>query len=131
MYPLHARRTFSRSVFLVAGIYGIATLLPLYFLEARLARDFPPPVSHPEQYYGFIGVALSWQLVFLIIAHDVRRYRILMLPAVLEKLSFGLAAVLLFTVGRVAAPVVAAGAVDLLFAGLFALAFRATPADGG
>ncbi len=117
---------FARRVFTVAGAYGLVTLPPLYFLEARLARDFPPPVSHPEQYYGFIGVALAWQIVFLLIAHDVVRYRPLMVPAVLEKLAFGVAAVVLFAQGRVAEPVVFAGGLDLLFALLFGAAFWRT-----
>ena len=120
------RFPFARRIFLVAGVYGLVTLFPLYFLEARLARDFPPPVSHPEQYYGFVGLALTWQLVFLVIAHDVARYRLLMLPAVLEKLSFGVAAVALFVLGRVAEPVALAGAIDLVFALLFALAYWAS-----
>jgi len=117
---------FAKRLFVVAGAYGIVTLTPLYFLEAQLARDFPPPVSHPEQYYGFIGVALAWQVAFLIIARDVRRYRLLMVPAVLEKLAFGVAAVVLFAQGRVAEPILAAGGIDLLFAGLFAVAFWQT-----
>ena len=57
---------FSARVFLGAGIYGVVVLLPQYFLEEKLARDFPPPLTHPEHFYGFIGVALAWQLVFLI-----------------------------------------------------------------
>jgi hypothetical protein len=32
-------------------------------------------------------VALAWQVAFLIIARDVQRYRLFMLPAILEKLS--------------------------------------------
>ena len=77
---------FCSRVFFGAGIYGIAVLLPQYFMEAKLGRDFPPPLTHPEHFYGFIGVALAWQFVFLLIAHDVPRHRLLMLPAILEKL---------------------------------------------
>ena len=51
-----------------------------------------------------------------------------MLPAVLEKVTFGVAAVLLYTNGRVAGSLVAGGIVDLVFAMLFALAFYATRA---
>jgi len=56
---------FAKVVFLVAGIYGLIVLLPLYFMEAQTGRDYPPPITHPEYYYGFIGVAVAWQLVFL------------------------------------------------------------------
>jgi len=39
------RHRFSARVFLGAGLYGVAVLLPRYFLEERLARDFPPPLT--------------------------------------------------------------------------------------
>lgn len=120
------RNKFSARVFLVAGVYGVVVLLPQYFLEGKLGRDFPPPITHPEQFYGFIGVALAWQFVFLMIAGDVRRYRLLMLPATLEKLSFGIAAVVLFAQHRAAAPVAVVGAIDLLLSVMFLLAFRAS-----
>ena len=124
---MNKQHTFATRVFLGAGLYGIAALLPQYFLEAKLARDFPrPPPTHPEHFYGFIGVALAWQFVFLIIARDVQRYRLLMLPAILEKLSFGVAALVLLAQGRVAALVAGAGVIDLLLAVFFVLAFRAT-----
>jgi hypothetical protein len=117
---------FCSRVFLGAGIYGIAVLLPQYFLEAKLGRDFPPPLTHPEYFYGFIGVALAWQFVFLLIARDVQRYRFLMLPAILEKLSFGGASLLLYAQGRVAAFVTGVGIIDLLFAVFFLLGFLAS-----
>ena len=53
---------FARWVFLVAGVYGVLVVLPQYSLEARIARDFPPPITHPEYFYGFIGVALAWRV---------------------------------------------------------------------
>ncbi len=117
---------FARRVFLVAGVYGLLVVLPRSSLEARIARDFPPPITHPEYFYGFIGVALAWQVAFLLISRDVRRYRVMMLPAILEKITFGVAAVLLYANGRVAGSLVAGGIVDLVFAVLFAFAFHAT-----
>src|SRR5262245_30026543 len=100
--PLGIKRyTFARRVFLVAGIYGLLALLPQYFMEDALSRHFPPPFTHPEQFYGFIGVAVAWQWAFLFIAHDVRRFRLFMLPAILEKVSFGAATVVLYSQGRV------------------------------
>lgn len=123
---MNKQNEFSAGIFLGAGIYGVLVLLPQYFLEERLARDFGPPLIHPEHFYGFLGVALAWQFVFLIIARDVQRYRLLMLPATLEKLSFGVAALLLYAQGRVAAFVAGAGIIDLLFAAFFAQAFRAS-----
>jgi hypothetical protein len=120
------RYKFSAWVFCGAGIYGVVALLPQYFLEEKLGRDFPPPLNHPEYFYGFLGVALAWQLVFLLIARDVERYRLLMLPAIVEKLSFGLAVVILHAQGRAATLVAVAGVIDLILALLFWLAFRAS-----
>lgn len=51
-----------------------------------------------------------------------------MLPAVLEKLAYGVATVLLYANGRIALAVIAGGVVDFVFAALFTLAFRATRA---
>lgn len=117
---------FAARVFRIAAIYGILALAPQYFLEAKVGRDYPPPITHPEHFYGFLGVALAWQLAFLVIAKDPVRYRPFMLPAIAEKLAFGLAAPLLVLLGRAAAPVALFGAIDLVLAALFFAAFRAT-----
>jgi hypothetical protein len=118
--------TLARRVFTVAGVYGILVLLPQYFMEDRVGRDYPPPITHPENFYGFIGVALAWQVVFLIVGRDPVRYRLLMLPAVLEKLAFGGAAVVLQVQGRIAPIVLGFGMIDLVLAALFIAAYRAT-----
>jgi hypothetical protein len=123
--------SFARRVFTIAGIYGIVALAPQYFMEQRVGRDFPPPITHPEHFYGFIGVALAWQIVFLIVAREPRRYRMIMIPAVLEKLAFGIAAVVLYLQGRLAAFVLTFGIVDLILALLFTLSFRATGGERG
>src|SRR3954447_2834760 len=100
---------FARRTFLIAGVYGLVVLLPMYFLGGRIGRDSPPPITHPEFFYGFLGVAVAWQFAFLIIARDPVRHRPLMVPAVQEKASFGLPAVALWLGGRPASPVLAAG----------------------
>jgi hypothetical protein len=116
---------FARRVFLAAGIYGIVVLAPQYFVELGL----PALIERPEHFYGFIGVALAWQLAFLIIASDVRRYRPLMLAALLEKLSFGSAVAILYSVDRVSIGVLLAGTLDLILGALFVAAFVATRAS--
>ena len=126
-----AARRFARRVFNGAAIYGLVALLPQYVLEDRLGRDFPPAITHQEHFYGFIGIAIAWQVAFLVIARDPVRYRALMPVAVLEKLAFGGAAVVLFALGRVAWPVLAVGLVDLFLATLFLAAYRVTPRAGG
>ena len=118
---------FAKRLFLIAGIYGVIVLLPQYFLEAKTGRDFPPPITHPEYYYGFIGVALAWQIVFLIIARDPVRYRALILPSVLEKATFGVGVIVLFLFGRVSSLTLVFGIIDLIFGALFVAAYAKTP----
>jgi hypothetical protein len=118
---------FARRVYLIAGIYGLLVLLPLYFMEARIGRDQPPAITHPEYFYGFLGVAVAWQAAFLVIARDPVRFRPLMLPAVLEKAGFGLPAIALWLGGRLAASMLAAGLIDLTLGVLFTVAYLRTP----
>lgn len=119
--------TFARRLFLIAAVYGFVVLLPQYFMEAKIGRDFPPPITHPEYFYGFIGVAIAWQVLFLLIARDPVRYRLAMLPGTLEKLAFGGACIALYLQGRLATATLGFGIVDLVFAALFVVAFRRTP----
>src|SRR5918998_3799830 len=115
--------TFARRLFLIAGIYGLLVLVPQFFLEDRLGRDYPPAITHPEHFYGFLGVAVAWQVAFLVIARGPVRFRPLMLPAVLEKAAFGLTVVALFLRGRVPAVVLIFGLIDLTLGALFLVAF--------
>jgi len=119
--------TFAKRVFFIAAILGVIVLAPQYFMEAKIGRDFPPPITHPEHFYGFVSVALAWQILFFVIARDPVRYRGAMIPAVLEKVGFGAAAVALYGQGRTAMPILVAGILDLIFAALFWVAWRATP----
>ncbi len=118
---------FAQKAFRFAGIYGILVLLPQYFMEDRIGRDYPPPITHPEHFYGFVGLALVWQIAFLVIASDPQRFRPLMPVAVLEKISFGAAAVALFAAGRIPAAIHFFGWVDLALGALFAMAYWKTP----
>ena len=114
---------FARRVFFVAGVYGILVLTPFYFLEQKVGADFPPEITHPEYYYGFLGLALAFQVLFLIVARDPARYRPVMIPCVLEKVSFGVAAIVLYVRQLIPLPVFAGGMIDLVFAGLFVAAY--------
>ncbi len=120
---------FAKIIFYVAGIYGLIALFPQYFMEAKNGRDFPPPITHPEYYYGFIGIALAFQILFLIIARNPLQYRAAMIPSVIEKFSFGIAAIILFLQNRLAIPLFAAGLIDLMFGSLFIAAFLKTKLD--
>jgi hypothetical protein len=116
----------ARRVFTIAAIYGILVLFPQYFMEEIVGHYFPPPITHAENFYGFIGVALAWQVLFLLIARDPIRYRPAMIPAMLEKLAFGIPCIVLFIQGRVSSVILAAGVVDLILLALFVISYRAT-----
>ena len=117
---------FAKVVFLVAGIYGLIVLVPCYFLEEKTGRDFPPPITHPEYYYGFIGVAVVFQIVFLILSRDPARYRPMMIPAILEKVSFAIPVLILYLQQRVAALTLGLGMVDSTLGVLFLIAYLKT-----
>jgi len=123
-------RMFCTRVFRYSGIYGIAILVPLYLLEDEIALQFPPVISHPEQFYGFIGVALAWQFAFLTISRDVVRFRPLMVPAILEKVLSASSTVWLYLDGRVARPLVAPAFADLVIAVLFVASYWRTMPRG-
>jgi hypothetical protein len=126
----YAASPLARRVFRVAGIYGLIVMLPQYFLEARIGRDFPPAITHPEYFYGFIGIVVAWQCVFLLIASDPRRYRPLMLVAVVEKLAFAVPVGVLLAQGRLAAGAIFGfAAIDLLLAACFIASFLTAGSD--
>lgn len=119
-------------IFRVAGIYGIVALVPMLFLEEKIGRDYPPAITHPEHFYGFVLVALAFQLVFLVIARDPVRYRALMPVAMIEKFPFALAVFALYAQERVAPAVVVPAVVDFVLGVLFAVAWaRTAPARLG
>jgi hypothetical protein len=114
---------FAERVFLVAGIYGLLALLPQYFMEAKISAENPPAITHSEYFYGFIGVGVAWQILFLVIARDPVRYRLAMLPAVVEKLTFVGATTVLYLQQKLALQVFVFGLVDLTLGVLFVVAF--------
>ncbi|HEY2881901.1 MAG TPA: hypothetical protein VGJ15_05695 [Pirellulales bacterium] len=120
---------FARNVFLIAGIYGLIGLVPPLFLETKMGTDYPPAITHPEYYYGFLGVGIAWQVAFIIISRDPLRYRPLLPAVTIEKFSFALAATVLFFQQRAPGLIFALGMVDLMWGALFIVAW--TKLNGG
>jgi len=65
---------FARVVFIVAGILGLLAMVPMYRAEGSF------------RYYGSLGGLVASQFAFFVIASDPKRYRVMMVPAMLEKL---------------------------------------------
>jgi hypothetical protein len=121
---------FAKWVFLAAGIYGFVVLTPLYVLEPAISAQ-QGPVTHPEYFFGFVGCALAFQLLFLIIARDPVRLRPAMLAAIVEKVTFPAAVWPLFLQGRAPAAVTAFSTIDLFWGALFAISWMRTRPAGG
>lgn len=116
---------FARIVFWIAGIWGFVVLTPLYFLYDTIGSQTPPPLTHPGFYYGFVGLALVFQLVFFLIGSDPARYRPMMIPAMLEKFVYGFTLIVLYLQGRIS-PKEMAGLLDLILGVLFVIAYLKT-----
>jgi hypothetical protein len=118
---------FATWVFRIAGATGLLLIVPPLFMEYRTGKDYPPAINHPEYYYGFFGVTLAWQILFLVIGSDPVRYRPAMLTAVLEKAGFVVAIAGLYLAGRVHPIWIGFAALDATWLVLFIVAFLRTP----
>ncbi len=120
---------FARWVFGMAGVYGLLILTPMLAMEAQIGRDHPPAITHPEYFYGFLSVGLVWQVAFLIIATDPVRFRPMIIPAILEKASFGVAVILLWLTRGVPSPIMFGASIDILLGALFVMSWLTTRAS--
>jgi hypothetical protein len=114
---------FARITFLIAGIWGVLILTPLYFMFDLISRQDPPAITHPAFYYGFVGAGLAWQIAFFFIARDPVRLRPMMIPSVLEKFAYGVALIVLYAQHRLHPQDLTFGCIDMLFGILFIVAF--------
>jgi hypothetical protein len=117
---------FAKVVFWIAGIWGILILTPLYFMFDVIGRQDPPAITHPAFYYGFLSAGLAWQIAFFFIARDPARFRLFMIPSMLEKFGYGASLIVLYAQHRLHPSDLTFGGVDLLFGVLFLLAFFRT-----
>jgi hypothetical protein len=126
---MRSNPVFAKRVFFWAGVYGLIVLLPLYFLEHQLGRAFPPPLTHPENYYAFVDVALAWQLALIVISRDPVRFRPVMIPALAEKLLSALTTFVLYFASRAPAATMVFAIIDLALGALYLVAFRRCRSD--
>ena len=122
---------FAKKVFLAAGVWGIAVLTPLYFLFDAIGRQHASPITYPQFFYGFLAVTMTWQFAFLVIGSDPARFRLMMIPSLLEKIGFILSMGILYAEGRVSAVDIGVVTPDLVWAVLLAIAFARTAASPG
>ena len=120
---------FAKLTFNFAGAWGVIVLVPLYFALETIGRRTPPPVTHAEFYYAFLGLALVWQFAFFVIARDPIRFRPMMLPAIAEKFVHVGTMTALYLAGRMNAGQLAANLPDAVLGTLFVIAFVKT-SDG-
>jgi hypothetical protein len=114
---------FAKIIFLIAGLWGVLVITPLFFMFNLIGRQDPPPITHPGFYYGFVTAAFAWQIAFFVIAQDPIRFRPLMIPAVIEKFGYGFAVIVLVLQNRMHNSDLVFGCVDLLLGVLFFVAF--------
>jgi hypothetical protein len=107
---------FASRVYFWAAVYGIPALALSYL------RPVPNPWHLP--YLGFVGTALVFQGVFLVIARDPRRFAPLMPLTWFEKLCFGVPAIAFWSRGQADGMSAIAGAIDLFLLILFVVAWR-------
>lgn len=107
-------------IFLIAGVSGLISTIPLLFAENTMG------VRQAEFYYGFVCLNICWQVLYLFLSSDPIRYRPMMIPAFLAKGSGTVVLTWLYLLTRVSAQWVMIGAVDGIFAVLFAIAYWST-----
>lgn len=110
---------FAKWVFLLAGVVGIVEVMPLFFLEGLIGVRPPPPITHPEFYYGFAVIVLVWQIAFVVIARDPQRYLPFMPVLFLEKLLYPIVVFTLYAQGRVTSQSFPGPILDLIWLVLF------------
>jgi hypothetical protein len=124
MRPEHARWLFRG-----AAVYGLIMLLPFFFAEKAAAAP-AALLDHPEFYYGFLGAASAWQLVYWTIGADPVRYRAFMPLGVIAKYGFWIPVTYLWLNGRTPTSTFILSNGDFLLGAAFLFAWRTlkTPA---
>lgn len=116
----------ARIVFIAAGVWGIAVLTPFYWLFDVTGRHYHAPADYPQFFYGFLSVALAWQIAFLFIGSNPVRFRALMIPSMLEKFGYVATLVVLYGQGHISTMDAMPAIPDLFLGILFTAAFAST-----
>ena len=75
----------------------------------------------------FCPVAMAWQMAFLIIGADPARFRLLMIPSIVEKLGYVVTVAVLHSQARISTADATTAGPDLVLGLLFIAAFAKTP----
>jgi len=121
---------FAKTVFVGAGVWGIVILTPFYFLFDAIGRLYSSPINYPQGYYGFLAITMAWQIAFLVIGSDPVRYRLMMIPSMVEKFAYLLTMGVLYVQGRIGVTDLLVTSPDLLLGVLFVVAFARVSALG-
>jgi hypothetical protein len=116
----------AKIVFITAGVWGIIVLTPLFLLLDVTGRQYAPPTAYPQFFYGFLAVAMAWQIAFLVIGSNPARFRLLMMPCIVEKLGYVATLLVLYGQGRITATDASPAIPDLVLGILFIVAFFKT-----
>jgi len=119
---------FAQFVFIGAGVWGITVLTPLFWLVDITGRRYPAPTDYPQFFYGFLAVAMAWQIAFLVIGSNPARFRPFMIPAMIEKFGYVSLLIVLYAQGRIPAVDAQPAWPDLILGLLFITAFVKTRA---
>jgi hypothetical protein len=114
---------FASWTFRISALYGTVILFPLFFAERTIAVSTPPPITHPEYFYGFLCTALATQGLYFWISTDPLRYRPLMLVGVFAKFAFAAASCVLAWQGRLRGAPLLLSVIDLAIGMFFLLSF--------
>ena len=118
--------TFARTVFRIAGVWGLLVLAPFYFMAERFGVAATPPGA--QFYYGFLAVTIAWQIAFLIIATDPVRFRPLIPAAILEKFGYVISLIALYAQSRIGWNELSTAVPDAILGAIFIAAFIRTRA---
>ena len=117
---------FAKIVFLIAGVWGIVVVTPLYFLHDVTGQPYAAPTLYPHFFYGFLSVTMAWQIAFLVIGSNPVRFRPLMIPAIVEKLGYVVTVAVLYSQSRISQSDASTAVPDFLLGVLFVTAFAKT-----